>query len=156
MSSWIRNLVMQVIPRARQDICVAETPELDSRTFLSFSIFLKVAPFIRSTTLQNIEKLENDVLIPRIVFFWREIGARSPYEVQNKSSRSNEEDARSVASKRSGSSGSPKARDSTPAEEEEEDLWTVWGELIRNWDQEVKKKPQYIKVPSIPVQFPPG
>ena len=60
--------------------------------------------------------------------------------------RSNEEDTRSVASRRSGSSGSPKARDSTPAEEEEEDLWTVWGELIRNWDQEVKKNPQYIKV----------
>lgn len=66
--------------------------------------------------------------------------------IRGDSYRSNEEDERSVASKRSGSSGSPKARDTTPSEEEEEDLWTVWGELIRNWDLEVKRKPQYIKV----------
>ncbi|CAI4223700.1 unnamed protein product [Auanema sp. JU1783] len=59
--------------------------------------------------------------------------------------RSNEEDSRSVASKKSGSSGSPKARDTSPTEDEEEDLWTVWGELIRNWEYEVKKRPQYIK-----------
>uniref|UniRef100_A0A1I7XD47 Rab-GAP TBC domain-containing protein n=1 Tax=Heterorhabditis bacteriophora TaxID=37862 RepID=A0A1I7XD47_HETBA len=59
--------------------------------------------------------------------------------------RSNEEDARSVTSRKSGSSGSPKTRESTPPEEEEEDLWTIWGEVIRNWENEVKKRPQYIK-----------
>ncbi|CAB3400840.1 unnamed protein product [Caenorhabditis bovis] len=60
--------------------------------------------------------------------------------------RSNEEDSRSVASKKTGSSGSKKgARESTPPEEDEEDLWSVWGELIHNWDVEVKKRPNNIK-----------
>ncbi|PAV83562.1 hypothetical protein WR25_10845 [Diploscapter pachys] len=59
---------------------------------------------------------------------------------------SNEEDAKSVASRKSGStSGSPKTRESIPPEEEEEDLWTVWGELVRNWEVEAKKRWPYIK-----------
>ncbi|GMR32167.1 hypothetical protein PMAYCL1PPCAC_02362 [Pristionchus mayeri] len=62
--------------------------------------------------------------------------------------RSNEEDARSVASRRSGGSSggsAPKREASVAAEEEEEDLWTVWGDLIRNWETEIRKRPAYIK-----------
>ncbi|GMT32799.1 hypothetical protein PFISCL1PPCAC_24096, partial [Pristionchus fissidentatus] len=63
--------------------------------------------------------------------------------------RSNEEDARSVASRKSGGSSggsaAPKREASIAAEEEEEDLWTVWGDLIRNWETEIRKRPSYIK-----------
>ncbi|UMM39010.1 hypothetical protein L5515_016236 [Caenorhabditis briggsae] len=61
--------------------------------------------------------------------------------------KSNEEDSRSVASKKTGSSGSRKgAREHTHSpEEDEEDLWSVWGELILNWEVEVKKRPNHIK-----------
>lgn len=60
--------------------------------------------------------------------------------------RSNEEDAKSVASKKTGSTASRKGgRDATPPDDEEEDLWSIWGELIRNWTVEVKKRPNHIK-----------
>ncbi|CAD6185217.1 unnamed protein product [Caenorhabditis auriculariae] len=60
--------------------------------------------------------------------------------------RSNEEDSRSLTSRKTGSSGSRKgAREPTPPEDDEEDLWSVWGELIRNWEFEVKKRPTHIK-----------
>ncbi|CAJ0955365.1 unnamed protein product, partial [Mesorhabditis belari] len=63
--------------------------------------------------------------------------------------RSNEEDQRSVTSKKSGgssgSTGGGRREQSVQPEEEEEDLWTVWGDLIRNWEYEVKKRPNYIK-----------
>ncbi|CAJ0582942.1 unnamed protein product, partial [Mesorhabditis spiculigera] len=63
--------------------------------------------------------------------------------------KSNEEDCRSVTSKKSGgssgSTGGGKREQSVQPEEEEEDLWSIWGELIRNWEYEVKKRPNYIK-----------
>ncbi|KHJ95371.1 hypothetical protein OESDEN_04682 [Oesophagostomum dentatum] len=59
--------------------------------------------------------------------------------------RSNEEDTRSLASRKSGSSGSPKGHEPSLAEDDEEDLWSVWGEVIRNWEVEVKKNPTSIK-----------
>lgn len=30
--------------------------------------------------------------------------------------------------------------------DESEDLWTIWGNLVKNWDVEFKKRPQYVKV----------
>ncbi|KAJ1353052.1 hypothetical protein KIN20_009598 [Parelaphostrongylus tenuis] len=60
--------------------------------------------------------------------------------------RSNEEDTRSVASRKSGSSGSPKTHEPSPAEDDEEDLWSIWGDVIRNWELEVKKNPNTIKM----------
>lgn len=69
--------------------------------------------------------------------------------------RSNEEDARSVSSRKSGSSssvGGRKENSAPPADaDEDEDLWSVWGELIRNWELEVKKRPAYIKVSDRPL-----
>ncbi|KAL6723337.1 hypothetical protein Aduo_018352 [Ancylostoma duodenale] len=59
--------------------------------------------------------------------------------------RANEEDTRSLASRKSGSSGSPKGHEPSLAEDDEEDLWSVWGEVIRNWEVEVKKNPNSIK-----------
>lgn len=60
--------------------------------------------------------------------------------------RSNDEGAKSVASRKSGSSGSPKVHEPSFTEDDEEDLWSVWGDVIRNWEQEVKKNPVTIKV----------
>lgn len=59
--------------------------------------------------------------------------------------RSNDEGAKSVASRKSGSSGSPKVHEPSFTEDDEEDLWSVWGDVIRNWEQEVKKNPVTIK-----------
>ncbi|VDM99778.1 unnamed protein product, partial [Thelazia callipaeda] len=72
---------------------------------------------------------------------------------------SNELDSRSVASIRTASSssgGAPsdsfsprsnKSREnSVPAEDDENlDLWAVWGSLIKNWETESRKRPNYIK-----------
>ncbi|KAF8384823.1 eat-17 [Pristionchus pacificus] len=72
----------------------------------------------------------------------------SMLEKMEQLNKSNEEDARSVASRKSGGSSggsAPKREASVAAEEEEEDLWTVWGDLIRNWETEIRKRPAYIK-----------
>ncbi|VDN38601.1 unnamed protein product [Gongylonema pulchrum] len=71
----------------------------------------------------------------------------------------NELDSRSVASIRTGSSSSGSAptdsfsprsnksrENSVPAEDDEDlDLWAVWGNLIKYWEVESKKRPNYIK-----------
>ncbi|KAK6764523.1 hypothetical protein RB195_024735 [Necator americanus] len=59
--------------------------------------------------------------------------------------RSSEEDTRSMASQKSASSGSPKGHEPSLAEDDEEDLWGVWGEVIHKWEVEVKKNPSSIK-----------
>uniref|UniRef100_A0A183BKM7 Rab-GAP TBC domain-containing protein n=1 Tax=Globodera pallida TaxID=36090 RepID=A0A183BKM7_GLOPA len=78
--------------------------------------------------------------------------------------RSNEADVRSVASKRSsdshaGRSSSPKppmddvghslARNNSlqPTIEDDEnlDLWAVWGNLVKSWDTEMKRRPNCVK-----------
>ncbi|KAK6764522.1 hypothetical protein RB195_024735 [Necator americanus] len=58
---------------------------------------------------------------------------------------SSEEDTRSMASQKSASSGSPKGHEPSLAEDDEEDLWGVWGEVIHKWEVEVKKNPSSIK-----------
>uniref|UniRef100_A0A915Q789 Rab-GAP TBC domain-containing protein n=1 Tax=Setaria digitata TaxID=48799 RepID=A0A915Q789_9BILA len=72
---------------------------------------------------------------------------------------SNELDSRSVASIRTGSSSSGGAltdsfsprsnksrENSVPAEDDEDlDLWAIWGNLIKNWETEIRKRPNYIK-----------
>ncbi|VDM41016.1 unnamed protein product [Toxocara canis] len=72
--------------------------------------------------------------------------------------RWNELDARSVTSRKSGSSSSgghletasprsSKSRQNSvqPEEDEELDLWAVWGDLVKNWETESRKRPSYIK-----------
>ncbi len=61
-----------------------------------------------------------------------------------------------MTSRRSGSSESAAANDLTvtksrqnsvqPDDDDELDLWTVWGELVKNWEVETKKRPNYVKV----------
>lgn len=43
---------------------------------------------------------------------------------------------------------STKSREnSVPVEDDEDlDLWTIWGNLIKNWEMEIRKRPNYIKV----------
>ncbi|KAH7728212.1 Protein TBC-4 [Aphelenchoides avenae] len=73
----------------------------------------------------------------------------------------NEADARSVTSKRSEGSSESNAGGGSPArsygvndsrhgscqpdDEENLDLWTVWGNLIKSWEVEMKKRPNYVK-----------
>ncbi|KAK5977519.1 hypothetical protein GCK32_020194 [Trichostrongylus colubriformis] len=59
--------------------------------------------------------------------------------------RFNEEDSKSVVSRKSGSSDSPRIGEQSLPEDDEEDLWTVWGDVIRNWEQEIKRNPAAIK-----------
>ncbi|VIO88462.1 cAMP-dependent protein kinase catalytic subunit, putative [Brugia malayi] len=72
---------------------------------------------------------------------------------------SNELDSRSVASIRTGSSSSGGAltdsfsprsnksrENSVPVDDDEDlDLWAIWGNLIKNWEVEIRKRPNYIK-----------
>ncbi|PIO75480.1 TBC domain protein [Teladorsagia circumcincta] len=61
--------------------------------------------------------------------------------------RSNEGDARSATSRKSGSSDSARGGEPSPApEDDDEDLWSVWSDVIRNWEHEIKKNPATIKV----------
>ncbi|VDN58396.1 unnamed protein product [Dracunculus medinensis] len=71
---------------------------------------------------------------------------------------SNELDSRSVASFKSGSSSSGAHTDVTgtrssesrqnsvqPEDDEDLDLWALWGNLIKNWETESRKRPNFIK-----------
>lgn len=74
--------------------------------------------------------------------------------------RANEADNKSVSG-----TGSRRSNDSsdtqsgvdgnfqTQLNDECEDLWTIWGNLVKNWDVEFKKRPQYIKVKVIVNKF---
>uniref|UniRef100_A0A1I7ZJC2 Rab-GAP TBC domain-containing protein n=1 Tax=Steinernema glaseri TaxID=37863 RepID=A0A1I7ZJC2_9BILA len=64
----------------------------------------------------------------------------------------NEQDARSVTSRKSGSSSSNVGNDSPsrhnschPDDDENLDLWTIWGDLVKNWETELRKRPNYVK-----------
>ncbi|KAI6243994.1 Ecotropic viral integration site 5-like protein [Aphelenchoides fujianensis] len=65
--------------------------------------------------------------------------------------RANECDARSVASRKSGGSSSESAGRSGsvhPACEEDKnevDIWTTWGNLVKSWESEMRKRPTCVK-----------
>jgi hypothetical protein len=40
----------------------------------------------------------------------------------------------------------PSANDGDIEDDDEIDMWTVWGDLVKNWPAEMKKRPAYIKV----------
>jgi hypothetical protein len=65
--------------------------------------------------------------------------------------RANECDSRSIASKRSGgesSSGSNPSQVVRQECDEDVDLWTVWSNLVKSWESEMKKRPNCVKVSS--------
>ncbi|KAK0402201.1 hypothetical protein QR680_016201 [Steinernema hermaphroditum] len=64
----------------------------------------------------------------------------------------NEQDSRSVTSRKSCSSSSNLGGDSPsrhnschPDDDENLDLWTIWGDLVKSWEIELRKRPNYVK-----------
>nr|CDJ89710.1 Hypothetical protein HCOI_01246400 [Haemonchus contortus] len=60
--------------------------------------------------------------------------------------RSSEGETTNLVSQKSGSCISQRDDVSSRVEFDGEDLWNVWGDVIRNWEHEIKRNPSTIKM----------